>query len=205
MFTQDDLQAAIDQTAQYKNEYGTKSDASVQHLKSAQMDWNKECQWDKPNALIKPFYKDGTLAGIYFLTYTQRAPQHATLRHITVFEPFRGCGLASVMLNDIFTEIMNHPTCDRLRMMSDKKAVQFYEKNGFHWLGKSKTGLPFTYCYVTDCDVKKSNKNFVDNLEHNLYTLRHQLKGQLSKLAESYYDLDEIEKKFAPTLDIFGI
>lgn len=206
MFTKEMLQSAIEQAEKYKVEYNTKGGlASASHLKSAQMDWNTECQWDKPSALIKPFYKGGNLAGLYFLTYTQRQPQHATLRHIVTMEPYRGCGLGTEMLNDLFAEINAHPTCNRLRIMADKTAVKFYEKNGFHWLGESKTGLPFTYCYVTDNNVQISNKNFVDNLENNLYTMRHELKGQFSKLAKSFYDLNEIESKFSPTLNFLGI
>lgn len=114
--------------------------SSKSHLKAALYDWRVEGQWDNEGSIVLS-YED---KGYAFLSFTKRAPQHCTLRHVFVLEEHRGEGIG-VKLVDLMKAEMNKRECERLRFFADIPSVGFYEKLGYNWHGVSKSGLPFYY------------------------------------------------------------
>jgi len=114
--------------------------SSKSHLKSALYDWRVEGGWSNDRAVVLN-YKD---KGYAFIAFTKREPRHCTLRHVFVLEDYRGEGVG-VKLIDMMKAEMVERDCDRLRFFADIPSIGFYERLGYKWHGKSKTGLPFYY------------------------------------------------------------
>lgn len=114
--------------------------SSKSHLKAALYDWRVEGQWDNDNAVVIN-YEDKSYA---FITFTKREPRHCTLRHFFVLEDYRGMGIGEKVI-DIVKEEMVKRDVTILRFFADIPSVGFYEKLGYRWHGKSKSGLPFYY------------------------------------------------------------
>lgn len=132
--------------------------SSKSHLKSALYDWKIENNWENPNAEIITL-NDKAYA---FLTYTKREPRHCTLRHFFVLESERGKGIGKALINEMKIKIKQREI-NILRFFADIPSVAFYEKLGYKWHGKSKTGLPFYYGDIDGnlIDLPVSQKRFV--------------------------------------------
>lgn len=166
------------------------SQSSYSHFQSASVDWNMEQQWGKPNAFaLKMVNEKDEIVGGIFVTHTVSGIRHWTLRHVVICEEHRNKGLATKLMAYLYNLIYTHQSNIKwLRFFSNKTSVDFYNKQGFEWLGLSKTGLPFTFVLVLDTDVKKSNALFklVRDEEYNL--IRHKMEIQFAKLKEVWYE-----------------
>ena len=124
------------------------AESSKKHLKNALFDWDREKQWEKGTAKIFALNK----SCYAFITYTTRDPRHCTLRHFFTLENARGQGLGKLMINICFSDMKQHEV-KYFRFFANKPAIEFYEKIGFRWHGKGKTGLPFTYWDIEKGDL----------------------------------------------------
>lgn len=137
-------EAYLDSILEQRIEMGLKGrESSKSHLKAALYDWRVERHWTNPDATVLAL--DSKVFA--FITFTKRNPKYCVLRHIVTLEEFRGQGLASNIMQEIYKE-MNKRNYSIIRFFADKPSVGFYEKLGYKWHGKSKTGLPFTYTDV---------------------------------------------------------
>ena len=127
------LQERIDQG--YKGRQSSKS-----HLKSALYDWRVENNWDRGNTCVLS-YED---KGFAFITFTVRNPKYCCLRHLVTLEEYRGQGIGSKLMDLIYSE-MRERDYSTIRLFADIPSVGFYEKIGYKWWGKSKTGLSYSY------------------------------------------------------------
>ena len=132
--------------------------SSKSHLKAALYDWRVEGQWSSNFAKVLN-YKD---MGYAFLTFTKREPRHCTLRHVFVLEEFRGKGIGAELIKMMREEMLERE-CLRSRFFADIPSIPFYEKLGYKWHGKSKTGLPFYYgdAYGNLIDLPKSQRRYI--------------------------------------------
>lgn len=132
-------------------------ESSKSHLKSALYDWRIENNWERDNCKVLTIDNKG----FAFITFTKRNPKYCCLRHIVTLEEYRGEGIGSKLMNEIYKEINNRGYTN-LRLFADKPSVGFYEKLGFKWLGKSKTGLSYTYTNINTMetqDIPKRDKS----------------------------------------------
>lgn len=127
------LQERIDQG--YKGRESSKS-----HLKSALYDWRVEQQWKKDSSKVLTVDNKGYA----FITFTQREPKYCVLRHLVTLEEYRGQGIGSLLMEQMYSEMRNR-NYNIIRFFADIPSVGFYEKLGYQWYGKSKTGLSFTF------------------------------------------------------------
>ena len=137
-YLEDVLQSRIE--AGYKGRESSKS-----HLKSALYDWRIEQNWNSGRAVVLSYENKG----FAFITFTKRAPKYCVLRHLVTLEEYRGEGIGTNLMNLMY-KVMKERDYNILRFFADIPSVGFYEKLGFKWHGKSKTGLSFTY---TDIDT----------------------------------------------------
>lgn len=114
---------------------------SKSHLKMALYDWNKERNWDNPNAYVL----DVDSKGYIFFTFTTREPKHCTIRHLFTLEEFRNQGIGRGLIVKT-KHMMIENNISRFRFFVNKPAISFYKKLGFQFIGESKQGLPFVYC-----------------------------------------------------------
>jgi GNAT superfamily N-acetyltransferase len=73
------------------------------------------------------------------------------LRHIVTLEEYRGQGVGRELMSMVYDK-MKQRGVNIIRFFADIPSVKFYERLGYKWHGKSKTGLPFTY---TDIQTMK--------------------------------------------------
>ncbi len=154
MVTKQILETLINESTAPKGRSSSKA-----HLKAAYFDWNKEQQWEENSAFIL----DYEMKGFIFFTFTKREPRHCTLRHIVTLEQHRGQGIASKLLEMMYT-VMREQKVERLRFFADLPSIEFYEKLGYTWHGYSKTGLPFFYGTIdpiAKLDLPKAQQRFV--------------------------------------------
>ena len=145
-YLEDVLQSRLD--AGYKGRESSKS-----HLKSALYDWRIEQNWASDRAVVLN-YED---KGFAFITFTKRAPKYCVLRHLVTLEEFRGEGVGTELMKLMYKE-MESRGYNILRFFADIPSVGFYEKLGFKWHGKSKTGLSFTYTDINTMELVQPNK-----------------------------------------------
>lgn len=148
------LQERID--AGYKGRESSKS-----HLKSALYDWRVENHWNNEKATVLS-YED---KGYAFLTFTKRKPFYCVLRHLVTLEEYRKQGIGTELINMMYVE-MRKREYRTIRFFADKPSTGFYEKLGYKWHGKSKTGLLFTYTDINNMmllePIKRDLKRIVD-------------------------------------------
>lgn len=120
-------------------------ESSKSHLKSALYDWRIEQNWNNDRAVVLTVENKG----FAFVTFTKRKPHYCVLRHLITLEEFRGEGIGTKLMEEMYKE-MRVRDVTLLRFFADIPSVGFYEKLGFKWHGKSKTKLSFTY---TDIDT----------------------------------------------------
>ena len=138
----------LNEVLEERIEMGLKGrESSKSHLKSALYDWRVEKQWEKESSCVISY--EGK--GYAFLTFTVRNPKYCVLRHLVTLEEFRGQGIGTSLMEMMYAE-MRKREYRIVRFFADIPSVGFYEKNGYHWHGKSKTGLSFTY---TDVETMK--------------------------------------------------
>ena len=154
---------SLDKILQERVDAGYKGrESSKSHLKAALYDWRVENQWQSPTA--KVLTVDGK--GFAFITFTKRNPKYCVLRHIVTLEEYRGQGVASQLMEKIYVE-MKKQDRDIIRFFADIPSVGFYEKLGYKWHSKSKTGLSFTYTDITTMElvpvIKRDANRLVDS------------------------------------------
>ena len=115
-------------------------ESSKSHLKSALYDWRVENQWEKDSAKVLTVDNKG----FAFITFTKREPKYCVLRHLVTLEEHRGQGVGSLLMEQMYSE-MKKREYSILRFFADIPSTGFYEKLGYQWHGKSKTGLSFTF------------------------------------------------------------
>lgn len=140
------LQQRID--AGYKGRESSKS-----HIKSALYDWRIEQNWNNDKAVVLSYENKG----FAFITFTKRHPKYCVLRHLVTLEEHRGQGVGTKLIELMYEE-MKTRQYNILRFFADIPSVHFYEKLGFKWHGKSKTGLSFTYTDITTMELVEPNK-----------------------------------------------
>lgn len=123
-------------------------ESSKSHLKSALYDWRVENNWDKDNTKVIS-YED---KGFAFITFTKRNPKYCCLRHLVTLEEYRGQGVGRELMNLIYQE-MNKRGYTNIRLFADLPSIGFYEKLGYKWWGKSKTGLCYSYTNITTMEL----------------------------------------------------
>ena len=136
----------LEEVLQQRIDMGLKGrESSKSHLKSALYDWRVETQWSKDSAAVITYENKG----FAFLTFTIRNPKYCVLRHLVTLEEYRGQGIGTKLMDGMYDE-MRKRGYSTIRFFADKPSTGFYEKLGYKWHGKSKTGLTFTY---TDIDT----------------------------------------------------
>lgn len=142
--------------AGYKGRQSSKS-----HLKSALYDWRIEQNWGNERAIV---LSDNN-KGFAFLTFTKKEPKYCVLRHLVTLEEYRGQGVGTNLMNLMYQEMKNKGY-NIIRFFADIPSVRFYEKLGYKWHGKSKTGLSFTYTDINTMELltpTKRDKNRLIN------------------------------------------
>lgn len=135
------LQERID--SGYKGRESSKS-----HLKSALYDWRVENNWDKGTTCVLSYLNKG----FAFITFTIKEPKYCCLRHLVTLEEYRGQGVGRELMNLIYQE-MNNRGYTNLRLFADIPSLGFYEKLGYKFWGKSKTGLSYSYTDITTMEL----------------------------------------------------
>lgn len=134
-------------------------ESSTSHLKSALFDWRVENNWSNPNAVVLSHENKG----FAFLTFTKRDPKYCVLRHIVTLEEYRGQGIGSQVMNLMYSEMRNREY-RVIRFFADIPSVGFYEKLGYRWHGRSKTGLSFTYTDIETMELLPPNKRDINKI-----------------------------------------
>lgn len=132
----------------YKGVYSSKS-----YLYDALLDWRVEKLWDSDYADVISYENKG----FGFVTYTKRNPIHCTLRYIITLEEYRGQGVGTKVMEEIY-KLMGKRDISTIRFFANKKSVEFYEKIGYKWWGNSKNGLPFTYTNIHTMELVEMGK-----------------------------------------------
>lgn len=136
-------------------------ESSKSHLKSALYDWRVENHWNNEKATVLSYENKG----FAFLTFTKRKPLYCVLRHLVTLEEYRKQGIGTKLMNMMYDE-MRKRDYSIIRFFADKPSTGFYEKLGYKWHGKSKTGLLFTYTDINSMrllePIKRDIKRIVD-------------------------------------------
>ena len=144
----------LEEILQQRIDMGLKGrESSKSHLKSALYDWRIEQNWNNSRATVLSFENKGFV----FLTFTKRNPKYCVLRHIVTLEEFRGQGIGTRLMEMMYEE-MKKREYTVIRFFADIPSVGFYEKLGYSWHGKSKTGLSFTYTDTTTMELLEPTK-----------------------------------------------
>lgn len=146
------LQERID--AGYKGRESSKS-----HLKSALYDWRIEENWNNERAIVLSCDNKGYA----FLTFTKREPRYCVLRHLVTLEEYRGQGVGTELIKMMYAE-MRKRDYKIVRFFADIPSVKFYEKLGYKWHGKSKTGLSFTYTDIESMELLPPTKRDLNRI-----------------------------------------
>lgn len=190
--TQDEAESYLDKVHPWREEYNTTADSSYSHLKSATYDWRVEQQWGKPNATFSAIMDGDKMVGFVCLSVTKRHPKTASIRHVSIFEPYRSGGYGRKTLELAHTWFIKHQA-QFVRFFSDKKSVKFYEKCGFQWIGLSKSGLPFTLYPLNEKEFITNQESVYNNYEETISKMPEDLvRKQVGKLKESYFTLDTV-------------
>lgn len=101
------------------------------------------------------YYDNGNLVGVIVTTTSKRQPWTANLQLLFTYHEHRGHGYAREMVQQSFDEVKDK--VDYFRVSSEKTAVQFYEKLGFQFQCKQKSGTSLSIFKVSadtikDCD-----------------------------------------------------
>jgi ribosomal protein S18 acetylase RimI-like enzyme len=142
-------EAYLEEVLQQRVDMGLKGrQSSKSHLKSALYDWRVEQQWSKDSGKVITYENKG----FAFLTFTIRNPKYCVLRHLVTLEEYRGQGVGSKLMDIMYDEMRNRDY-NIIRFFADIPSVGFYEKLGYKWHGKSKTGLTFSYTDINTMEL----------------------------------------------------
>ena len=134
-------------------------ESSKSHLKSALYDWKIENNWSNENTSVLSYNSKGFI----FLTFTKREPKYCTLRHIITLEEYRGQGVGKELIKLMYSE-MREREYSKVRFFADIPSVGFYEKLGYTWHGKSRTGLSFTYTDINTMELLTPNRRDLNKI-----------------------------------------
>lgn len=156
MITEHELERILEERIQmgFKGRESSKS-----HLKSALYDWRVEQNWNNERAAVLNCENKG----FAFITFTKKEPKYCVLRHLVTLEEYRGQKIGTKLMELMYQEMKNRGF-SILRFFADIPSVGFYEKLGFKWHGKSKTGLSFTYTDIDTMELVQPNKRDLNRI-----------------------------------------
>jgi len=110
---------------------------------------NMQGLWDKCIGL----WDGDQLAGAIITTVSKRSPKVANLQLLHTFAAHRGKGVARILCEDSLERVKGQATY--FRVSSEIPAIKFYEKIGFTFQGKQKSG-----CQLS---IFRINNTFADS------------------------------------------
>lgn len=104
-------------------------------------------------------------------TYSKRLPKYANLQLLHTFEKHRGNGYAKTLCEDSVKKAFEDG-CQYFRVSSEPESVIFYEKIGFKFIGKQKSGCQLSIFPLTSPKIEE-NKFIMDSfIEKAIYSKR---------------------------------
>lgn len=97
-------------------------------------------------------FEDGELACAMVFTVSKRLPKTGNIQLIHTFSGFRGKGYAKELTNLMVKSFWED--IEYLRVSSEVSAVGFYEKLGFKFLGRQKSGTLFSMCKINGEEIR---------------------------------------------------
>lgn len=106
--------------------------------------------WDECMAIVDD---DGEVMGAIVTTISKRSPPVANLQLLHTFHAYRGRGVGSLLVWDSLhrSVIMG---AQYYRVSADPDAIPFYEKYGFKYIGKQKSGSQLSMFKLTTSWIK---------------------------------------------------
>jgi len=110
--------------------------------------------WDKTYG----YYVGDELVGIMITTFTKRNPITANLQILFTYYRYRGNGYAKAMVLETIRQAHEYG-CEYYRVSSEASAVEFYEKIGFKFFCKQKSGTQLSIFKVNNSIIE--DKDFI--------------------------------------------
>jgi len=110
--------------------------------------------WDRTYG----YFVNNELVGIVITTYTKRKPITANLQILFTYHVHRGNGYAKDMVLESIRQAYEYG-CEYYRVSSEATAVQFYEKLGFKFFCKQKSGTQLSIFKVNNAIIQDSDFN----------------------------------------------
>lgn len=181
--TQEELETLYNNLKQ-QNIKGGKS-VGFTHLKMSLFDWRVENHWNREGSFVKVVREVGTnkILGGGFWTFTKREPRHVTFRHVFIFEPYRGLGLAHSLYDYRINHSVEHGM-KRIRMFSNIPALDWHLSKGMRFIGYNKSKQPFTYLPLFEVStIKELGKKYTElGYEKCIELVRPEVDLQMNKL-----------------------
>ena len=147
--------------------------------------------WDQCHALAHTKTKE--IAGAVIWTISKRAPYVCNLQLLHTFAKFRGQGVGKILMDTAMMSAMSRGA-QYFRVSSEPESVAFYEKIGYRFWGKQKSGCQLCIfklpgIYTLDYDViwkaihRKGKGGVVE-----LGPMYHDMMKRTQKLGEFFVD-----------------
>jgi GNAT superfamily N-acetyltransferase len=120
-------------------------------------------QWDYCLGL---FDNTGDLMAAIITTISKRKPFVANLQLLHTFAKHRGQGAARLLCEQSLLNVKNHGAV-YFRVSSEINAVAFYEKIGFKFWGKQKSGCQLSIFRIDGGTFAEGDYDYYDSMIHN--------------------------------------
>jgi GNAT superfamily N-acetyltransferase len=114
-------------------------------------------QWDDCVGL----FVDGALAGAIITTISKREPRIANLQLLHTFHAYRRKGVAKYLCEASLLKAWANK-CEYFRVSAEPGAVEFYERIGFKFLGKQKSGCQLSMFKINGFTYEEGSYNLND-------------------------------------------
>jgi ribosomal protein S18 acetylase RimI-like enzyme len=125
--------------------------------------------WDKAYGC----FINGELAGGIITTYSKKEPKIANLQLLHTFYAYRGKGIGKQLTEQSVQDAFSNQ-CKYYRVSAEPKAVAFYEKIGFRFWGKQKSGTSLSFFKITS---DKIHTGLYDLSDITIYSKVHKDRG----------------------------
>lgn len=122
---------------------------------------NMQDQWD----LCVGAWEGNQLLGAIITTVSKRSPRVANLQLLHTFSAHRGKGVGRILCEDSLSKVMGE--AQYFRVSAEPDAVAFYEKIGFNFLGKQKSGCQLSMFRVNGSSFFDGEYDIEDPVIYN--------------------------------------
>jgi ribosomal protein S18 acetylase RimI-like enzyme len=123
---------------------------------------NMQDQWD----MCVGLWEDDELLGAIITTISKRSPKVANLQLLHTFVKHRGKGVGKILCNDTLLSVKDRGAV-YLRVSSEPDSVGFYNKIGFKFLGRQKSGCELSIFRIAGDTFAEGDYSIDDSVVYN--------------------------------------